>query len=207
MRRRPSAAPEHRVVRQAAAWCLSYPDEAFVDTLGTIARALHEQPATDAVERLLGFVDGTRERALSALQEEYVEVFDLSRKHALYLSYWTDGDTRRRGEVLGTFKQRYRDSGHLVDTRGELPDYLPMVLEFAATVDEEAGTQLLQAYRPSVELLRIALREMESPYALVVEAVCATLPGASPRDRAEVMRMAGLGPPGEQVGLTEVGRV
>jgi nitrate reductase molybdenum cofactor assembly chaperone NarJ/NarW len=193
------------VVWQAAAWCLNYPDEPFVEALGTIARALHEQPPTDAVERLLGFVDGTRGRVLSALQEEYVAVFDLSRKHALYLSYWTDGDTRRRGEVLATFKQRYRASGYLVDTHGELPDYLPMVLEFAATVDPDGGRELLQAYRPSIELLRIALREMESPYALVVEAVCGTLPGASPRDRAEVMRMAGLGPPSESVGLQGVG--
>jgi nitrate reductase delta subunit len=202
MRRHTNAVPDFRVVRQAAAWCLSYPDLALIDTLGTIARALHEQPPTDAVERLLGFVDGTRSRALSALQEEYVAVFDLSRKHALYLSYWTDGDTRRRGEVLATFKQRYRDSGYLVNTHGELPDYLPMVLEFAATVDAEAGSELLQAYRPSIELLRIALREMESPYALVVEAICDTLPGASPRDRAEVMRMAGLGPPTERVGVS-----
>lgn len=199
LRRRPEVDP--RVVHQAAAWCLSYPDESFVDALSTIARALHEQPADEAVERLLGFVDGTRDRPLTDLQEEYVAVFDLSRKHALYLSYWTDGDTRRRGEVLGTFKQRYRDSGFLVDTHGELPDYLPLVLEFAATVDPQAGAELLQEYRPSVELLRIALREMESPYALVVEAICATLPGASPRDRAEVMRMAGLGPPSEKVGL------
>ncbi len=198
---RPPDLTEARVVHQAAAWCLSYPDETFVDALGTIARALHEQPATGAVERLIGFIDGTHGRALASLQEEYVEVFDLSRKHALYLSYWTDGDTRRRGEVLGAFKQRYRDSGHLVDTHGELPDYLPMVLEFAATVDPQAGAELLQAYRPSIELLRIALTELGSPYSLVVESVCATLPGASPRDRAEVMRMAGLGPPTERVGI------
>ncbi len=68
----------------------------------------------------------------TAIQTHYVEVFDLSRKHTLYLSYWTDGDTRRRGEVLAAFKQRYRRSGFLVDTPGELPDYLPLVLEYAA---------------------------------------------------------------------------
>ena len=74
----------------------------------------------------------------------YVDTFDLSRKHALYLSYWTDGDTRRRGEVLGRFKTAYRSSGAVVDTHGELTDYLPMVLEFAARVDAEAGVALLQ---------------------------------------------------------------
>ena len=57
-------------------------------------------------------------------------MFDLSRKYALHLSYWTDGDTRRRGEVLARFKQRYRASGFLGNLHGELPDYLPVVLEY-----------------------------------------------------------------------------
>ena len=69
------------------------------------------------------------------VQAHYVREFDLGRRHALHLCYWTDGDTRRRGEVLGNFKQAYRQSDILVDTHGELPDYLPMVLEFAARVD------------------------------------------------------------------------
>ena len=129
-------------------------------------------------------------------------MFDLSRKHALYLSYWTDGDTRRRGEVLGRFKAAYRASGFLVDTHGELPDYLPMVLEFAARADLAAGRELLQAYRPSLELLRIALDEKQSPYAGALVAVCATLPGESPATRAAVQAMVDAGrPPVESVGL------
>ena len=191
-----------RVVRQAASWCLSYPDVAFVESLGSIASALGEQPETIGVQRIRSFIRSTDSRPLAELETEYVSVFDLTRKHALHLSYWTDGDTRRRGEVLATFKSRYRDSGALVDTHGELPDYLPMVLEFAATVDPQAGGELLSSYRPSIELLRIALTEAGSRYAKVLEAVCDTLPGASPQDRAAVMRMAGLGPPTERVGVS-----
>lgn len=138
---------------------------------------------------------------LPELQQHYVDVFDMNGKHALYLSYWTDGDTRRRGEVLSTFKARYRAGGVLVDTGGELPDYLPMVLEYAARVDPDAGGELLTDYRPSLELLRIALTERDTPYADPVAAVCATLPGESPQDRAAVMRMAAAGPPTETVGV------
>ncbi len=190
-----------RVVHQAAAWCLSYPDEAFVAALGAIADAVAELPHSPAAQRVSSFLTATRGRDLAELQQEYVRLFDLSRKHALYLSYWTDGDTRRRGEVLAGFKQRYRDSGAVVDTHGELPDYLPMVLEFSARVDLDVGVELLQSYRPSIELLRIALTEAGTPYAALVEAVCLTLPGASPADRAAVMRMAGYGPPTEKVGI------
>ena len=86
---------------------------------------------------------------------------------------------------------------------GELPDYLPMVLEFAARIDAETGRAILQDYRASLELLRIALEEKQSPYAGAVVAVCATLPGSRPPDRAAVMEMVGMtGPhPTEAVGL------
>ncbi len=193
---------EPRVVYQVASWCLDYPTPALVERLPLLAAALAEQPGAPGAVQLRGLVDHLDGTPLSRLQNAYVDVFDLSRKHALYLSYWTDGDTRRRGEVLGRFKAAYRASGFLVDTHGELPDYLPMVLEFAACADLAAGRELLQAYRPSLELLRIALQERQSPYAGALAAVCATLPGESPATRAAVQAMVDAGaPPVESVGL------
>jgi nitrate reductase delta subunit len=193
-----------RVVRQAAAVCLGYPEGDIVATSGLVRSALAEKSPdqAEAFEPLLAYWES---EDLPAIQTHYVNVFDLSRKHSLYLSYWTDGDTRRRGEVLAAFRQRYRHSGFLVDTGGELPDYLPMVLEYAARVDPVDGTALLQEYRRSVELLRLALAERGTPYAGVVTAVCSTLPGASPADRKAVMAMAAAGPPTETVGLEPYG--
>jgi nitrate reductase delta subunit len=185
-----------RVVRQAASYLLAYPTRELLDRLPVIRTALAEQ----RVSSLDAFLDHVQRTPLRELERAYVDVFDLSRRHALYLSYWTDGDTRRRGEVLAGFKAAYRASGFLVDTGGELPDYLPMVLEFAAVADPEAGERLLREYRPSLELLRIGLEEDRSPYADVVAAVCATLPGASPKDRAAVQALVD-GPPTETVGL------
>jgi nitrate reductase molybdenum cofactor assembly chaperone NarJ/NarW len=105
-----------RVSRQAAAVCLGYPDADVIASSGLLRAALAEctPHAVENFEPLLAFWDSADP---SAIQTHYVDVFDLSRKHALYLSYWTDGDTRRRGEVLAAFKQRYRRSGFLVDTR------------------------------------------------------------------------------------------
>ena len=189
----------HRVTYLAAAWCLSYPDEELLARIPLIRAALAEHAgATAPFEPLLTALAAA---PLGVLQERYVQEFDLSRRHALHLSYWTDGDTRRRGEVLARFKQVYRQHEVLVDTGGELPDYLPMVLEFAATVDLAAGRELLIGYRPSLELLRLALIDGRLPHAGALEAVCATLPGESPADRDAVMRMAGSGPPQESVGL------
>ncbi|TFD46551.1 nitrate reductase molybdenum cofactor assembly chaperone [Cryobacterium frigoriphilum] len=188
-----------RVVYQAAGWCLSYPDAELLGRVALMRAALAEQGRK--APKLEGFFGYLEAADVGTLQRRYVETFDLSKHHPLYLSYWTDGDTRRRGDVLAAFKQVYRQTDFLTNTHGELPDFLPLVLEFAAIADPVAGRELLRQYRPSLELLRLALVEHGSPYGEVVAGVCATLPGASPADREAVQRMAGYGPPTETVGL------
>lgn len=181
--------------------CLSYPDEPMLEMVPMLDAALTEQPDGDPVRALRRFTDHLRATDPATLRQNYIETFDLSRRHTLYLTYWTAGDTRRRGTALGEFKQCYRDSGFLVDLGGELPDHLPIVLEFTARVDPTAGTELLQRFRPALELLRLSLSDIDSPYTAVVEAVCATLPGASPADRQAVLAMQGAPTPTESVGL------
>jgi nitrate reductase delta subunit len=188
-----------QVVYMAGAWCLSYPDEDLIAKVPLMRAALAEFPG--AVADFQEVLDSLASTPMMEVQAHYVREFDLGRRHALHLSYWTDGDTRRRGEVLGSFKHAYRQSDILVDTHGELPDYLPMVLEYAALVDMTAGRDLLIRYRASLEMLRFGLLRDELPHARILQAICATLPGKSPADEQAVMRMAGYGPPTEAVGL------
>lgn len=186
------------VIRQAAAVLLGYPDPALLELLPTLRGALTEVGApAEEVEELF---DWFTARPLERVQADYVQEFDLSRRHSLHLTYWTDGDTRRRGEALSAFKQVYRAHGVTIDET-ELPDHLPLVLEFTAKVSPRDGYELLQRYRPSLELLRLSLRDDGLPHRGAVALVCATLPGVSPEDRDAVMRMAGYGPPTESVGL------
>ncbi len=185
------------VVFQAAGLLLAYPEQELLDRLDIIERAVAEAGAALDFAPTLAHLRGM---PLMELQSWHVQEFDLSRRHALHLTYWTDGDTRRRGEVLAAVKQTYRDSGLVVDLRGELPDHLPMVLEFAAVGHPDLGRGLLNTYRASLELLRIGLAEDRLPQAGVVGAVCAALGGPSPRTRAEVRDLLG-GPPTEAVGL------
>ena len=188
-----------QVVYLAAAWCLSYPDEELLRRAPLMRAALGEFPG--AVRDFAPVLEMLETTAPLEVQAHYVREFDLGKRHALHLSYWTDGDTRRRGEVLGNFKAAYRQSDILVDTHGELPDYLPMVLEYAARVDLAAGRNLLIRFRASLEMLRFGLLRDGLPHAGILHAVCATLPGKSPADEQAVMRMAGYGPPTEAVGL------
>ncbi|MCC3275911.1 MULTISPECIES: nitrate reductase molybdenum cofactor assembly chaperone [unclassified Arthrobacter] len=187
-----------RAIRQAAALLLEYPDRQLLDLVPAIRSALAEAGAgSSELDPLFGWFADT---PLRDVQSAYVQEFDLSKRHSLHLTYWTDGDTRRRGEALAAFKEIYRSHGVLPEGT-ELPDYLPLVLEFAAKVSPQDGYELLQRYRPSVELLRLALRDDGLPHEGVLTLLCTTLPGVSPEDAAAVMRTAGYGPPTETVGL------
>ena len=190
---------KREVVYQAASLCLSYPDDDVLAAAPVIAAALRES-APSAAASFSPLLTWWRETPTEQVRETYVDTFDMSKRHALYLSYWTDGDTRRRGMVLADLKQRYRDAGLELSGTTELPDFVPLVLEFARLRPDE-GAALMQEYRASLELIRIALAERGSPYADVVAAVCATLPGRSPADRQQAMALAAAGPPTESVGL------
>ncbi|WP_406001077.1 nitrate reductase molybdenum cofactor assembly chaperone [Streptomyces sp. NBC_00829] len=192
------------VVCQAAAILLQYPDDAVRHRIPLVNEALATLPpgtAHSALTRFLGHLAATPPRDLA---EAYVATFDRRRRCCLYLTWWTDGETRRRGQALATLKDRYRRHGLELGGK-ELPDYLPVVLEYTATGDLADGLALLQEHRAGVELLRLALRDANSPYTAVVEAVCALLPGPSPQDRAAAQRLARTGPPQETVGLEPFG--
>ncbi|MEZ7006000.1 nitrate reductase molybdenum cofactor assembly chaperone [Streptomyces sp. AD55] len=155
------------VLYQAAALCLTYPDDDFRARLPLLR---------EAAPQLRGFTEHAALAAPEELQAHYVEVFDFKNRHSLYLSWWTDGDTRRRGMSLVRFKELYRAHG-LEFTGEELPDFLPAVLEFTARTGERGP---LVEHRDALEQLRTRLAAAGTPYARVLDAVCATLPPASP---------------------------
>ena len=185
---------------QSASLLLGYPDETLVGRLEMIHRLSHLLPDTVGVP-IRATVVHLEGRALGRLQEEYVETFDTRRRHNLFLTYFAHGDTRKRGVALLRFKQAYLRSGFLLDDT-ELPDHLCVVLEYAATVDQELGRRLLLDHRAGLELLRMSLDEADSGWAGAVTAVTATLPPLQGDEWDAVRKLAAEGPPEEEVGLT-----
>ncbi|MFG3102343.1 nitrate reductase molybdenum cofactor assembly chaperone [Streptomyces sp. NPDC048182] len=153
------------VLYQAAALCLTYPDEDFRARLPLLR---------EAAPQLREFTDHATATSDTDLQSHYVQVFDFKNRHSLYLSWWTDGDTRRRGMSLVRFKEHYRAHG-LELTGEELPDFLPAVLEFASRTGDIG---MLTEHRDALDQLRSRLTAAGTPYACVLDAVCATLPPA-----------------------------
>jgi nitrate reductase molybdenum cofactor assembly chaperone NarJ/NarW len=202
--RRPASAAglterDQRLIWRITALLLDYPTAqtiAMADQLGCAAGQLPE-----AMRKvLLDFLASLRGSGQMQLAATYVETFDMRRRSSLHLTYYAYGDTRKRGLALLRFKHAYRQAGIEIGD-GELPDYLPMVLEFAATVDQVQGMRLLAEHVPVLELLRLSLQDSGSGYADLLAAILATLPPISTADRRRIAELAAQGPPEEDVGL------
>ncbi len=182
-----------------AALLLDYPDRELYAATPELAQVAARIPAHAGGEQLQRFLAARADVGETATQEAYVATFDFHKRASLHLSYYRDGDRRQRGMTLLGLKRRIRGAG-LELRGGELPDYLPAILEFAALVPHEAEP-ILRRFRAAIELLRVSLRDMESPYADVLDAVSQVLPAMNGAELADARRMAAEGPPDEEVGL------
>lgn len=117
---------------------LQYPDAALTAARPVLTATVEALPPSPATEHLSTFTTWFTGQEPDALEQHYVETFDLRRRSGLYLTYYLHGDTRRRGMALLTLAQRYRATGWDTDG-GELPDHLPVVLEYAALAGPRAG--------------------------------------------------------------------
>jgi nitrate reductase molybdenum cofactor assembly chaperone NarJ/NarW len=199
-RSRANAIPlQDRVIWQCASLLLAYPDDGLAERLRTVADlcAAANGPAVDLLERT---VTALTSNPLMQAAADYVETFDLRKSSTMYLTYWTAGETRNRGREMHRFTQAYLDAG-VRPPAHEAPDHLPVVLEFAATVDPVAGRSLLVEYRVPLDVLHESLADRGSPYSHAVAAVCETLPAATDQDARRAQRLAQAGPPTEAVGL------
>ncbi|HUK94190.1 MAG TPA: nitrate reductase molybdenum cofactor assembly chaperone [Gaiellaceae bacterium] len=149
--------------------------------------------------KLATFLAWRSETPLAEQQQAYVRTFDFDRRASLYLTYHTHGDRRQRGLELVRLKRRFAEAG-LPLTGNELPDYLPVLLEFTALAPRE-GEALLNELRPSLELVRSRLHDTGSPYAPLVDVVVGALPRPTKEQLATARRIASEGPPAELVGL------
>lgn len=198
-RRGTSPPTEARPLHKICSILLQYPDERVLAQLDTVIAALPaitDGAARDSVTRVTTWLaDHTPTEA----ERHYVATFDHTRRRSLHLTYYRYGDTRKRGMALLSLNHIYRSAGYPVPD-GELPDFLPLMLEFAALAPEP-GRRLLNQCRTGLELLGDALHRLGTPYSGLPGAICAGLPELARRDRDNLRALAEEGPPAEQVGL------
>lgn len=192
----------------AAAWSIAsallrYPDESLIKALPQIRAAVIES-RIDKAEEVVELIDSWIGRNVIDLQQEYVAVFDMGRNASLHMTWHQYGDRRQRGLVLLKLKREFQQYG-MSPVEDELPDWLPLMLEFAVRAPEPAGRELLEKWRAPIELVRSALHEQDRPQAVLLDIVSGTLSKLGPSIRDAVETLLAEGPPGEDVGLEPFG--
>jgi nitrate reductase delta subunit len=151
---------------------LRYPDAEFRAHIPEMQQALKSEAAL-APMRLaeLGALLRHLERAAPVdVEAEYVELFDRGRRTALHLFEHVHGDSRDRGPAMIDLIQTYEKGGLYLGSE-ELPDFLPVVLEFASTQPPQQAREFMGEIAHIVRVIFSALTVRQSPYASVLAAV------------------------------------
>lgn len=157
---------------RALAWLLRYPDDTLRENLGELRQALHTERALGAsrLAELDALVDRLSALAPLRAEAEYVDLFDRGRRTSLHLFEHVHGDSRDRGPAMIDLTQTYERAGLLL-AEGELPDYLPVLLEFASTQPPAEAAGFLREVAHIVRALFTAMLERPSPQAALFAAV------------------------------------
>jgi nitrate reductase delta subunit len=165
-------APAMRLTLRVLAHLLRYPDATLRAHLAELSQALDAEAALPA-KRLAELQTLIRHLgAQDTLQTEsdYVELFDRGRSTALHLFEHVHGDSRERGPAMIDLVQTYEQAGLYLGPE-ELPDHLPVLLEFASTQPPQPAREFLAETAHIVRQIFSALLKRESPYASVLAAV------------------------------------
>lgn len=119
------------------------------------------------IEVLLGWI---KDRDLLDMQEDYVDLFDRTPSLSLHLFEHVHGDARERGQALADLMERYQEKGFTIAT-AEMPDFLPLFLEFISTLENEAMQEYLGSAVTILAAIEERLKKRASPYAAVFEAL------------------------------------
>lgn len=158
---------------------LTYPEQEWLQSLGELratvsAETGRSRRAGRRLDRLLTYLD---RGALIDLQEVYVETFDRNPAHSLYIFEHRMGESRDRGEAMARLIEEYRRSGLEVTSR-ELPDFLPLYLEFLSLIPTEEAQERLAGIGDVVRILHRRLTDAGSPYVGAFDALTTLSPGA-----------------------------
>lgn len=148
---------------------LEYPQQDLIDNLPEIREWIKEttEASSSECQTLETFLKHFEQKSLIDWQAEYVNTFDMNAEHSLHLTHHLFGDDKNRGPALIDLGELYKDYGvEVSDSVNELPDYLPLILEFAAYLDSNSeSTVFLSDAKKIFDVLLDNLKKAASPYA------------------------------------------
>jgi len=153
---------------------LSYPQPEWLAHLGEIRTLLLEEALLPGKQRqaVLALVEKLNADDLYDAQETYVSLFDRGRSHSLHLFEHIHGESRDRGQAMVNLAAAYEARGFFID-KAELPDYLPLFLEFLSHCPLDEAVALLGEPVDILAAIAARLRKRNTPYAALFDALVA----------------------------------
>lgn len=151
---------------------LDYPDDELMKNLPEIIDAINQDNAIGPQEKedLLNLISWMNMHDLTGLQSKYVQTFDMVPEHDLHLTHHLFGDDRGRGPALIDLSEYYKASGLEVEGN-EIPDFLPLILEYVSTLDDLQARVFLGDASKVLKVIGDNLEKAESPYARILRIV------------------------------------
>ena len=169
---------------------LTYPTEELKLAAGEMSEVLHADTliSSRVRDQLHALIDEIATGDLYDLQERYVLLFDRTRSLSLHLFEHVHGESRDRGQAMIDLKTQYEQAG-LFMSASELPDFLPMFLEYLATRPAKEACEALGQPVHIFGAMAERLRKRKSSYEAVLRALIA-LAAAKPKDAEPFFRIA-----------------
>lgn len=121
-------------------------------------------------EKIAGFIDWLLGQDATEVQMNYVKTFDMVPEHSLHLTHHLFGDDKNRGPALIDLSEYYKSYG-LQHDESEIPDYLPLMLEFVSQLEDDEARIFLADAAKVFRVLAANLEESGSPYAVLIRII------------------------------------
>lgn len=146
---------------------LQYPDSDWIihEELRQEIANLTNRKIRNSYLKFIDYLDCTEKDQLA---EHYVSTFDFSDITTLYLTYLRFGDHPDRGAAFLKLKQEFAKAGYPLEDN-ELPDFLPLVLEFASIANPEPIQKIFLIHKKAIDGLLVQLDKASSPYRWVMQ--------------------------------------
>jgi len=151
---------------------LDYPTAELMENLDAVMQLVESDPEVSAEERkvVTDLVSWMRSLDLTRVQQTYVDTFDMTPEHDLHLTHHLFGESRERGPAMVEISEHYKAAG-LEVSNGELPDFLPLILEYVSTLDEMQARFFLNDAAKVLTVLADNLEKVDSLYGRLIRVI------------------------------------
>jgi nitrate reductase delta subunit len=151
---------------------IDYPDNELMENLDSVIDYVKDSSEIPDDERkvIMEFISWMGVHTATGMQQTYVETFDMVPEHDLHLTHHIFGDDNGRGPALIDLSEHYKGEGLEVND-GEIPDFLPLILEYVSGLDEMESRIFLGDAKKIIKVIADNLDKAESPYSKLIRII------------------------------------